>query len=236
MKNYLLATLLLTFSQICLAQFSIDLGGNIFLTPTKKVETMTAYSNNGVPDTLFNTFKVSSLCVGLFAYPKYHFLRFGSHDLSIGAPISAGINPRVQNRGESSLAFMYDANISFDLNGGKFSRSDDYYEKYLGYYVGVCYGLINTNGIDYSDEANTSKLTKDTKDIVLLMNNEYIGDKIKSQSSGFTFHAGIALPFLGIENKGLYNLRIFVRPAISKNEFTYFGGGFFYAIGSSEKY
>ena len=72
--------------------------------------------------------------LGLFMYPKYHFLKLGGSTFSLGMPITLGINPNVQSNTVTRLGFAYEAGLFFDVNGGKLSADDYAADARMGYF------------------------------------------------------------------------------------------------------
>ncbi len=226
MKNYLLGALFVVTTQCCMAQLSINYGGTVFTSLPKKVNTMQPFIKNGIfPDTNFNTYKVSVLALGLIIYPKYHFLKSARNSVSVGVPLSIGISPNIQTASESMVSLMYDINLNVDLNGGRLSKGERANDTPFGYYIGLGVGFTNPYGIHYEDQGNPSKLTKDSKDLIVMKSNQYIGDIITGKSYGVIIHCGLTSEQLGSEGSS-YCLRLFVKPAFQKNDFTLYGGGF----------
>lgn len=226
MRKYLVLITISLLTHSCYAQFNFDFGGNVISCTEKEVNTMKPFMKNGILDTNFNTFVVSVLGVGILAYPKYAFLNSTKYSLSIGVPLTLGLNPEVTVLGDNKLSFMYDVHLALDINGGRL-REDDNNESRLGYFTGIGLGFTNTNGINFNDKGNPSNLTKDSKDLILLQSNGKITDKINGRSTGILFHCGLALPSLGIEHKGSFTFHIFYKPALQKNDFSFYGGGIF---------
>ncbi len=217
-------------ANMAIAQFQIDLGATIAISNSKQLNFMVQTTNQGIPQTSFQSYKISAAGEGIFSYPKFHLSEFMGHSISVGLPISLGVTSNSQT-GES--AFLYDMNMAADINGGRLNKkSDDNMDKLIGYYAGLGFGITNTD-VGY-ESTNDASVTANTKNIIKVngTNGENVYDFMTGKSVGLLIHGGVTVPYrFDRDNSSNMGLRLFVKPAFGKNQVTYFGGSVFISFG-----
>lgn len=207
------------------AQFQFDIGLTRVGSNSRVQNFMRPLTIIGttIRDTVFYSYNVSAPGLCLFTYPKYHLREIGSTTLSIGAPFNLGVSTSGKRPSGSALNFMYDINVSLDLNGGRLNRRQDYPDKPVGYYVGVGLGFMNTKqpitegGVSY-------QVNEKTRDLILLPEGGYVDDYTSAKSSGLLFHGGVVAPLtFKKEDTRSIGLRFFVKPGLLRNQLTYYG-------------
>lgn len=207
------------------AQFQFDLGATWTSSGSKVQNFMRPVTLIGtnIQDTMFYSYNVSASGYGVYAYPKYHLKQVANHTISLGAPMMVGLSGSTNSPLGSTLAYVYDFNVAIDINGGRLNRHQDYPDKPIGYYAGIGWGVLNTNGFTY-DGGKDNSINENTKNITFVPEGGYFDEFMTAKSSGLLFHAGIVAPFKfdKTDTKSM-GLRFFVKPGLGKNQLTYYG-------------
>lgn len=216
------------------AQFEISTGIGLALSASKTqhfLVTSTKYYSSQI-DTSYYSYKVSGEGFGVFVYPKFHVFEMAKHSLSIGAPIMLGLSGSANSQEGGTMSFLYDFNLSADINGGRLNKkSGDSKEKFFGYFVGVGLGIINTSGKVYDLDGST-KQKDNSVNYTVVSDNDNIEDHMSVKTAGFFIHAGGTLP-IGYKNGGSSNVgvRLFFKPGFGDKSPSYFGINGFITLG-----
>ncbi len=214
------------------AQFEMNLGAGFAVSAQKKQHFLTLRSNaySQKTDTSYYTYLVSGGGFGIFLYPKYHVVEVVNHSLSVGAPIMLGFSGSANTQTGGSFSYLYDMNLSLDINGGRLNKKrGDSKEKLFGYFVGVGLGIINTSSLSY--ELN-SRAPDKNRNYHVISNGESIDDHISGKNAGVFIHAGGTLPLMFNRESGAnMGLRLFVKPGLGQKAPTYFGMNAFLSLG-----
>lgn len=213
------------------AQFELSTGIGLAIAPGKTQHFSYVSSYSSTPDTVYQSYKVSGGGFGVFVYPKIHLFQAAQHSLSVGAPIMLGFSGSANSQEGGTMSFLYDFNISADINGGRLNRKNgDSKDKRFGYFFGLGVGAINTSEAGYELTEPSSYTPKSGASYTMVNDNNEIYDKMTVKNVGFFVHAGstIALGRNGNTNAGL---RFFFKPGLGSTAPSYFGLNAFFNFG-----
>ncbi len=177
--------------------FSIDFGGAVIFSGSKNMNFCDQRPKvvNGnmttVGDTSYYYYKYSGSGAGIYVYPKFGMFQVANHAISIGVPIGFGFSGSANSQtGASESSFLIDISGTLDINGGKYNKKNDK-DPFFGYYVGVGYGLTNTNGLGY-ELVRDGSVNASSPDLVTFNGrDEYAADKLSGKTTGLMLQAGI---------------------------------------------
>jgi hypothetical protein len=238
MKKSVLLLVCVCLAAISKAQFQFDIGATWANSASKVQNFMRPVTLIGttIRDTFYYAYNVSASGYGVYAYPKYHLKQVANHTISLGAPIMLGFAGSANSQLGSTFHFMYDFNVAVDINGGRLNRQQDYPDKPYGYFAGIGFGILNTDGFKY-DGGRDNSVNEKTKDLVFIPEGGYVDEYMTAKASGLLFHAGVVAPFMfHKDNSKSMGLRFFVKPGLGKSQLTYYGLSAYFSVSNDRGY
>jgi hypothetical protein len=202
------------------AQLSSIAGAGLSYSPSR-----TRYVNIGdgtAANTQVFSYNVEALAVGAFIYPKYHLKqekpgkgeKAKPYSLSVGAPLLIAAQVGF---GQSSLAYSIYPTADINVGSCNINNAD----KVLGAYLGVGFGIQNTNNVGINSLTSTSLPISSKYKTYPNGTSALTATKGSGKGIGPMIHFGFEFPglFAGGAKNGL---RFAFQPAVNRQGASYY--------------